>query len=69
MAKNKKHIYSKRDFTTGEVCLTEQDLAYAQDLLDWSRGLDTEKILWEDWEKRVSESRSSSGQDAGLSSL
>jgi hypothetical protein len=32
--------------------LTQQDLEYAADLLKWSRNLDNERILWEEWEKR-----------------
>lgn len=36
--------------------LNEQDLQYAQDLLEWSRSLETHKLTWEKWEeKRESE--------------
>lgn len=37
--------------------LTQQDLEYAADLLKWSRNLDNERISWELWEKRESESQ------------
>lgn len=35
---------------TQTLPLNQQDLEYAQDLLEWSRSLKDHKLTWEKWE-------------------